>query len=123
MASKVLVIDDHEDTRNLYSLILQSEGYECQTAHDGASALEVVEGGWKPTVVVCDLTLPGGMTGEELMRHLKTEAGLGDVKVVICSGRSELARIAQDLGASGFVRKPVDFETLVKTVRGVLNAS
>ena len=123
MPSKVLVIDDHEDTRNLYCLILQSEGYECQTAQDGASALAVLDGGYDPTVVVCDLTLPGGMTGEELMRHLRNERDLRDVKFVICSGRSELAKVAKELGASGFVRKPVDFDTLVQTVRGVLNAS
>ena len=67
MNARILIVDDEGDIRLTLATFLKEEGYQCQTAHDGESALERVrEGGID--VVLTDVSMPG-MGGIELMRQ------------------------------------------------------
>ena len=65
---RVLLIEDHEDTRNAFSRLLGAHGAEVNLAHDGREALRLL-GHHAPDAVLLDLMLPD-MDGREVLRHL-----------------------------------------------------
>jgi CheY-like chemotaxis protein len=91
-------------------------------ADDGVKALSLLSEK-RIDLVVTDLQMPG-MNGWELLRHLAGRwvptlpASRRPARVVVVSGRSEaeVKRFAQRLGADAFLSKPIDRNTLVKTV-------
>src|SRR3954453_21187080 len=57
MSKRVLVVDDEEDVRTFVRLVLESEGYEVQSAADGAEGLRAIREG-RPDLVILDLMMP-----------------------------------------------------------------
>ena len=83
---KVLIVDDERAIRNSLGEILTDEGYEVDTAEDGAVALQKVEKE-KFDVIFCDIKMPG-MDGIEVLGKL-TEMGI-DAAVVMISGHADI---------------------------------
>lgn len=108
---RVLVVDDSLDAAKMMKLILNQEGYEVRTAHDGPDALEAAKD-QPPDIVLLDVELPT-MGGVEVAMELRTTEGLEDVTIVAVSGYGR-----QDLpDPSPFdhhLTKPVDPERLVR---------
>lgn len=71
---RVLVMDDNAMVRDLASQMLESMGYQAETAADGQEALdryaEAMEAGRRFDLVIMDLTVPGGMGGQEAIARL-----------------------------------------------------
>lgn len=65
----ILIVDDESELRELLSRILQFEGYDTQTGHDGISALKKIEK-LQPHVVITDVQMPG-MRGTDLVTEIK----------------------------------------------------
>jgi CheY-like chemotaxis protein len=109
-------VDDHESTREAFALILQGVGYRVRTADNGRDALDQLQGGEHPCVIVLDLMMPV-MDGWQFRQAQKADARLADIPVVVCSAAGELPRRAGDLGAADYLSKPVDPRDLVEVVR------
>ena len=63
-AGHILVVEDDPDLRDLLRQLLQDEGYQVDVAPNGQGAVDkVVDGSFRPDMVVADYNLPGGMTG------------------------------------------------------------
>lgn len=89
--TKILVVDDDAEIRELLHDLLTDEGFRVNVASDGKEALDILqrEGGW---VILLDLMMPK-MTGQEVVERLKTDqALLQDNKVVLMSAGWRLAR-------------------------------
>ena len=112
---KVLIIDDERAIRNSLGEILTDEGYEVDTAEDGAQALEKVEKD-KYDVVFCDIKMPG-MDGVEVLGKF-TEMGL-DAAVVMISGHADIETAVECIkkGAFDFVQKPLDLNRILITIK------
>jgi CheY-like chemotaxis protein len=113
----VLVVDDVEDTRELYERYFQFQGARVLTASDGEAALQaaVTE---RPDVIVLDLAMPG-MTGWEVIRHLKANARTRGIPIVVLSG--QCARdSALEAGADSYREKPCLPDELLAEVLRVL---
>ena len=112
---KVLIIDDERAIRNSLGEILTDEGYEVDTAEDGAQALEKVEKD-KYDVVFCDIKMPG-MDGIELLGKF-TGMGL-DAAVVMISGHADIETAVECIkkGAFDFVQKPLDLNRILITIK------
>jgi CheY-like chemotaxis protein len=113
----VLVIEDSQDTRELYALALQLEGYIVAQARDGRDGLlqarDVV-----PDVIVTDLAMPI-MTGWEMIRCLKADPRTRHIPIIACSAHD--ARRRTDGPAPDVVlRKPFAFDLLLVEVRRLL---
>jgi CheY-like chemotaxis protein len=82
----VLVVDDHDDTRELYVQSLVAFGFEAVGAADGEQAYRRA---WDfhPDIVVTDLTLRGG-EGWQLIQDLKREPRTRDIPVVLLTGHA-----------------------------------
>jgi len=109
------VIDDDDALRDSLSFLLASAHIPVATytsASDFLAALPTVG----PGCVVTDIRMPG-MSGMELLRHLK-EAGSA-LQVIVMTGHGDvpLAVEAMRLGAADFIEKPFDDEVFISSVR------
>ncbi len=114
----VLVIDDDADTVRLYQRILQAHDYAVRTARSTAE-LKVQLGEELPDLVLLDVLMPRE-DGWDMLNYLKKEPATSNVPVVICSVLSQPS-LALSLGAEEVLRKPIQEETLIKTVQRVLD--
>lgn len=112
---KVLIVDDERAIRNSLKEILSDEGYDADTAEDGADALRKVEKE-KFDVIFCDIKMPG-MDGIEVLDKL-VEMGV-DAAVVMISGHGDIDTAVECIkkGAFDFVQKPLDLNRLLITVK------
>lgn len=119
MAQKILVVEDHSDTRMLVSMVLQSEGYQVLEAGDGNEAFMHIESGFCPSMVLADLRMPG-CDGQEFVERFRQRAGCELVPVIFTSGAVDVEEAARTSGAQGYLEKPIDLRTLVQTVKSTL---
>ncbi len=99
----VLVIDDDPDQRTALAELLSERGYSVVLARDGQEALELLQGGLCPRVIVLDLTMPR-MDGWTFLAHLRG-AACSDVPVLVTSA---VARERPPAGADACIEKPVE---------------
>jgi CheY-like chemotaxis protein len=116
---RVLVVDDDLDAAESLAMLLRLWGHEVRVAHDGLAALEVAAG-WKPEVVLLDITLSGGPDGYEIARRLRSEAGLTDAVLMALTGwgQEEDRRRSEAAGFQHHLVKPVDPNVLRALVAG-----
>jgi CheY-like chemotaxis protein len=77
--SRILVTDDHEDSRELLAAYLMLDGHTVRTAADGREALRICAD-FQPDIVFLDLCMPG-MDGYELCARLRENEGTKDAAV------------------------------------------
>ncbi|MBI5867463.1 MAG: PAS domain S-box protein [candidate division Zixibacteria bacterium] len=117
---KVMVIDDDDVQREIMSRLLTSLGYHVTLCESGEMAIEVLES-TPHDLLVLDMIMPRGIDGLETYRRaLRIN---GSQRAVIVSGYSESAkvRMAQDMGAGVFVRKPLSKKSIATAVRSELD--
>src|SRR5262249_2503689 len=64
---RVLLVEDNRDAAHTAARLLEMAGHEVQTAHIGSVALEIARE-FRPDVILCDIGLPGGMSGYDVAR-------------------------------------------------------
>ncbi len=112
-ARRVLLVEDNVDFATLLCDALSLTGHEVRVVGDGEAALTVARE-VRPDFVLCDIGLPGELTGYDVARALRAEAALGETTVVALTGYGRPEDVARALSA-GFdahLTKPVDLETL-----------
>jgi CheY-like chemotaxis protein len=114
--NSILVVEDDEPIRVTMQQILEFEGYKVFTAGDGKEGLEVLQKIDGSALILLDLMLPV-MSGWEFLDALRklSDVTKRDSPVVIVSAAGEAAKTALER-AQGFLRKPVDIETVLGTV-------
>ncbi len=117
----ILVVDDDPDIRELLELVLAMRGYDVLSARDGADALEKLESGPRPALVLLDLMLPH-VDGYQVVRAMKSNPALAPIPVVIVSGDQAARDKARKGGADACLLKPVELEELVRVVRDLVPA-
>lgn len=121
---RVLVMDDEEMIRNVAVEMLRHMGYQAVSCANGDEAVslyrEAMESGKPFHAVLMDLTIPGGMGGEEAVRYL---LGIDpDVRALVSSGYSDCQTIDEyrDHGFWGVVAKPYTIRELHRALRETL---
>ena len=113
----ILIIDDDESIRDMASTILQDAGYDTLTALNGLEGVELYRlHQHEVSVVLMDMTMPK-LDGEACFRELRTINK--DVKVLLCSGYSELDATSHFSGKGlvGFIQKPYLPDALIAVVQ------
>jgi two-component system chemotaxis response regulator CheY len=110
--ASVLVVEDHDDIRDAIGELLEDEGYEIALAQNGEHALELLTTVARPCLLLVDLIMPQ-MDGWQLLGALSRDDRFATIPVVIMSAASDASE------ATGYatVKKPVDFEILLRIVR------
>jgi DNA-binding response OmpR family regulator len=119
-APLVLVVDDDPEIRTLLSEILSADGIRCETAADGATAVQLAQS-LRPQLVLLDLSLPG-VSGDEVFARLRADHRTRFVPVMFLTGtRSRDTKITHLLaGGDDYVTKPFDVDELCARVQVTL---
>jgi CheY-like chemotaxis protein len=115
----ILIVEDDAVSRRLYQKALSMERFSVVQAINGQEALEMLNSDSCPDLVMMDLSMPT-MDGADFIRALREHPKCAEVKVMIVSGWEDLATRAKDLGADGYISKPVDLNALQKEVRRLI---
>jgi CheY-like chemotaxis protein len=116
----ILLVEDHDDSRDAFGQILGSLGHRVLLAANGREALDLVERG-RPDLRFCDLRMPG-MDGFQFMAALAARGMLSGLTVLAVTGSVPDAATPARLRAAGFagsLTKPMDYDVIV----GVLDRS
>lgn len=118
----VLVIEDTQTEREIFTSCLQRGGLNVLTANSSEDALQKISV-QTPDVIIMDVVLPG-RSGFELCRELKSNATTSKIPVVICSTKnSDMDKFwGMKQGADAYIPKPVDQEELIRTVKQLIKA-
>jgi DNA-binding response OmpR family regulator len=122
MTSKpiILVVDDDLPILVLMRTLLREFGFEAATAENGEQAI-VEARARRPSAVLIDRNMPG-MTGDELIRALRSEPGFDGLPILILSGQAISHAELAALGADGALMKPFDVTDLIAQLRSLVPA-
>ena len=117
----ILVVDDDAPILLLMRNLLREFGFEPVAAGTGEQAIAEAQKR-TPDLILLDRNMPG-MTGDEVLRELRSRDALSTVPILILSGEPIAPDEIQRLGATGAVLKPFDVPELVETIRGHVSAN
>lgn len=111
----ILVVEDEVEIRETIVALLEKENFEVHSAADGKTALEKLQSGSQPLLIICDINMPK-MNGMDFIRHSLTQ--LQQTNVVMLTAYAEKERIieALQLGALDYIVKPFDPQAFIKKV-------
>jgi two-component system phosphate regulon response regulator PhoB len=116
----ILVVDDDAPILLLMRNLLREFGFEPVAARNGEEAIAEARK-QTPDLILLDRNMPG-MSGDEVVRAMRSDEGLSEVPILILSGEPMGPDEIRRLGATGHVLKPFDVPSLVETIRGHINA-
>ena len=111
----VMVVEDDEGIRAALGQALMEEGYQVVTAENGRQALDALETGPLPSVILLDLMMPV-MDGRAFLQARAADARLADIPVVIITADTRAAQDASTLDAQAILAKPLSLQSLLETV-------
>jgi CheY-like chemotaxis protein len=118
MHPNILVVEDHADMREMLAVLLESEGFEVQTATNGEEALQRLKES-QPALILLDLMMPV-MTGDEFRARQLADPRYRDVPVICMTAAHDGRERAARMHANEYFQKPLDFERLLTTVHAMV---
>ena len=114
MAATILVVDDDESIRDLLRMHLAAAGYEVQVAEDAiAAGYQVLKS--PPELIISDVNMPH-MDGFEFVAALRADGALPKIPVIFLTSYDDGDGRGRELGAVGYVTKPVRADRLLALV-------
>jgi CheY-like chemotaxis protein len=115
----VLIVDDDHALRQYYRVALELRGFTVEVAADGFAALQLVEEGPRPQLIVLDLGLPR-VGGFEVARELAANANTANIPIIIVTG---LTDTFDEQPFAAVLRKPVSPDHIAFVVERTLKRS
>lgn len=109
--NSILVVEDDDDIRSAIVDLLESEGYETESAVNGKEALEKLAE-LKPCLVLLDMMMPI-MNGRQFLDAVMKDSILAPIPVLIISAVADKNNAE---GSVGFLKKPIDIDVVLKVV-------
>ena len=100
----------------MLAVLLEGEGFDVETACNGAEALQCLNSHTCPSVILLDLMMPV-MTGDEFRERQLADSRFKHVPVICMTAAHDGKERAERIHADEYFQKPVDFEELVSAVR------
>ena len=115
---RVLIADDERDTTTTLAWLVRSWGFEPVPAHDGKTALELLQGPDAPRLAILDCVMPG-INGFDICRQLRQASDRPYTYCLLVTGRASKQDMLQGLevGADDYLIKPVDPNELCARLR------
>ena len=125
-SKEVLLVDDDTDYSELTRTRLEAAGYQVAYVSNGCEALKLLDGQWRPNLIILDVDMPNsnGLTTLINLRARQVRQGSQEppVPVVIATGlqSEQVHGIMAAQSISGYLRKPYSSEELLGTVKGLI---
>lgn len=112
-AARILVVDDVAVNREILKRWLERRGFSVVEAADGHAAIRIANEG-AIDLVLLDIMMPN-LNGTEVLRAIRRTRSESDLPIVMVSAKCFNDDVAQslELGANGYISKPVDFKLLL----------
>jgi len=118
--NRVLLVEDEKSMRDLMSMMLRKEGYAVEVADSGTQAASRIAKDPLYDLVITDVSMPG-MTGLELLRHVRKVSPDSSVILMTAYGSKETAIEALNEGAAYYVEKPFDLDEMKVVARRTID--
>ena len=123
MTKRILVVEDNDLNRKLFCDVLLAGGFSVEPCADGETAIERAKA-FGPNLVIMDIQLQD-ISGLDLIAGMKDDVALCDIPVLAVTayaGKGDEERIRQ-VGAEGYLAKPVSIVPFMNAVKGLLERS
>lgn len=118
MAKRIVIIEDDIDIMELLVHIFENEGYHVSSSNISLEAGEIAQ--LLPDVVLLDINLAGSpKNGDEICLDLRQLSFTKSLPVMLLSAERDLARLAGNCRADGFMEKPFDVDKLIGQVAAI----
>ncbi len=118
---KIIIVDDEDGVRNVFSKVLKSEGYDVLAFPSCEHLLGKITAN-PPDLIILDILLPWE-SGEIFLKKIKGIKKYAHIPVIVISGKVDKDKDIQkimDYGAGVFLMKPIDIEELLGSVKKLL---
>jgi CheY-like chemotaxis protein len=115
MKKTIFVVDDEADIQTVLHELLETSEYEVVSATNGQEALEKIEGGLKPDIMLLDLMMPH-MSGYNLLSELQKRDLHTSFSIIVMSADSFTQAQIERMGIKGFVSKPFDINQVQELI-------
>jgi two-component system alkaline phosphatase synthesis response regulator PhoP len=111
-----MVVDDEQDIREMLALMLHREGYQTETAENGAELLKKIDA-FQPDLITLDIMMPG-MTTSEILEKLKDKKSKPKIILltVIRYSEEEKQKIYKMGNIVGYITKPFEMDDFLDTI-------
>jgi len=113
MSRNVLVVDDSMLIRHTVCRYLESIGYEVEAATNGQEALDLLQDGYQPDLIVTDMQMPK-VTGSQLITALKDRPATRGIPIVVLAGKKASGDGTEETRANYTIYKDIDIEAQLK---------
>lgn len=112
----VLIIEDNQEIRENTSEMLELMGLSVLTSDNGNAGIAMAVD-HRPDIILCDIMMPG-LDGYDVIRQLKENPVTAAIPFiyVTASGEKSEVKMAMELGASGYIRKPFEAKELMQAL-------
>ena len=111
----ILVVDDDSDVVAFLFSILHEEGFSIVAASHGQQAMDLLEHGLRPHVILIDLILPR-ISGVDLLDHIRTDPVLRIIPRIVITGSDSVSTVVAD----AIFRKPFDHDELIAVIHRLI---
>lgn len=111
----ILVVEDDKGIRDSIEELLQMEDYQVVTAGNGKEALDILNGGLRPGLILLDLMMPV-MDGFAFRQAQRAIPELADIPIVVMSADGNVLSKKTAIGARDYIKKPLDIEDLLQRI-------
>jgi DNA-binding response OmpR family regulator len=111
--TRVLVIDDDPDIRQLITIALSDEGYQVDEASDGRAALDLLAH-THPNIILLDMRMPG-MDGWQFVQRYRELYGRRS-PIIVVTAAHDPSRRGAEVDADSYLSKPFDIGDLIERV-------
>ena len=117
----VLLVEDNEDNRTIYTTILRHVGIDVIEAANGEDGIRLARER-RPAVILMDVAMPG-IDGWEATRRLKADLDTAHIPVIALTAHAmaEDRQRAAEAGCEGYLAKPIEPRRVVEEVRKMLD--
>jgi CheY-like chemotaxis protein len=118
VGTDILIVDDELEIRESLQLFLELDKFSVRTAAHGREALQLLEQGLEPSLVLLDLMMPV-MNGVDFLAAIRADTRFSSLPVVVVSACRPMVQElrSRQLATHGVVPKPVDLEQLMSAIR------
>lgn len=120
---RILAVDDEPNIVRLIEVNLVRQGYQVETANNGAQALEKIRAN-RPDLLVSDVMMPE-MDGFELLKNVRMDPSLADLPVIMLTAKTQDKDVMEGYskGADMYLTKPFNPAELLNFVKRILASS